>query len=174
MWLQLQPFVWREMWKENGSWEWKVMPYFFHLFHVPTATSRPKFWWRLVIGAAAQCCRCNWVECLCGRPRLVYTVADWRSSVYDTFHSKWLDYQVHGIIMGDYCAPARGTMEIMCPEGHIMPPKGCIMPPEGCRRPEVEAARGRHNATRGWHNVSWGAAWFPLARGQGRSNHIII
>ena len=29
------------------------------------------------------------------------------------------------------------------------------------------AARGLHNATRGWHNVSWGAAWFPLARGQG-------
>ena len=42
--------------------------------------------------------------------------------------------------MGDYCAPARGTMEIMRPEGHIMPPEGCIMPPEGCRRPEVEAA----------------------------------
>ena len=33
--------------------------------------------------------------------------------------------------MGDYCAPARGTMEIMRPEGHIMPPEGCIMPPEG-------------------------------------------
>ena len=61
----------------------------------------------------------------------MYTVADWRSSVYDTFHSKWLDYQVHGIIMGDYCAPARGTMEIMCPEGHIMPPEGGIMQPEG-------------------------------------------
>ena len=41
-----------------------------------------------------------------------------------------------GQIMGDYCAPARGTMEIMRPEGHIMPPEGCIMPPEGCRRPE--------------------------------------
>ena len=27
--------------------------------------------------------------------------------------------------MGDYCAPARGTMEIMHPEGHIMPPLGC-------------------------------------------------
>ena len=41
-------------------------------------------------------------------------------------------------IMGDYCAPARGTMEIMRPEGHIMPPEGCIMLPEGCRRPAAE------------------------------------
>ena len=48
-------------------------------------------------------------------------------------------------ILGDYCAPARGTMENVRPEGHIMPPEGCIMPPEGCRRP-----------------------------GAGRSNHIII
>ena len=44
------------------------------------------------------------------------------------------------LIMGDYCAPARGTMEIMCPKGHIMPPEGCIMPTEGYCRPEVEAA----------------------------------
>ena len=29
--------------------------------------------------------------------------------------------------MGDYCAPARGTMEIMRPKGHIMSPEGCIM-----------------------------------------------
>ena len=35
------------------------------------------------------------------------------------------------IIMGDYCAPARGTMKIMRPEGHIMPPSGGIMQPEG-------------------------------------------
>ena len=41
--------------------------------------------------------------------------------------------------MGDYCAPARGTMEIMRPEGHIMPldvyglrqPSGGIMQPQG-------------------------------------------
>ena len=33
--------------------------------------------------------------------------------------------------MGDYCAPARGTMEIMHPEGHIMEPEGGIMFPEG-------------------------------------------
>ena len=41
--------------------------------------------------------------------------------------------------MGDYCAPARGTMEIMCPKGHILPPdvyglrqpSGGIMQPSG-------------------------------------------
>ena len=33
--------------------------------------------------------------------------------------------------MGDYCAPARGIMEIMRPEGHIMPPEGGIMQPKG-------------------------------------------
>ena len=33
--------------------------------------------------------------------------------------------------MGDYYAPARGTMEIMRPEGHIMQPEGGIMFPEG-------------------------------------------
>ena len=81
----------------------------------------------------------------------------------------WKWFPCNGIL-GDYCAPARGTMEIMRPEGHIMPPEGCIMPPEGCHRLEVEAARGRHNAARGWHNVSWGAAWFPLAWGQGAVN----
>ena len=47
--------------------------------------------------------------------------------------------------MGDYCAPARGTMEIMRPEGHIMPPEGCIMPPEGCRRPEGRAQLSHYN-----------------------------
>ena len=35
------------------------------------------------------------------------------------------------VILGDYCAPARGTMEIMHPEGHIMPSEGGIMQPEG-------------------------------------------
>ena len=38
--------------------------------------------------------------------------------------------------MGDYYTPDRGTMEIMCPEGHIMSPglwqpSGGIMQPEG-------------------------------------------
>ena len=33
-------------------------------------------------------------------------------------------------IMGYYYTPARGTMEIMPPEGHIMPPEGSILQPE--------------------------------------------
>ena len=31
-------------------------------------------------------------------------------------------------IMGDYCAPGRGVMEIIPPEEPIMCPEGCIMP----------------------------------------------
>ena len=38
---------------------------------------------------------------------------------------------LHITLLGDYCAPARGTMEIMRPKGHIMPPEGGIMFPEG-------------------------------------------
>ena len=43
--------------------------------------------------------------------------------------------------MGDYCAPARGTMEIMRPEGHIMQPEGGRMFPEGL------------------HNFHWPEGW---------------
>ena len=40
--------------------------------------------------------------------------------------------------MGYYYATARGTMEILRPEGHIiqLKSKGCILPTEGCRRPK--------------------------------------
>ena len=38
--------------------------------------------------------------------------------------------------MGYYYTPARGTMEIMRPEGHIIPPEGCIKPEGGIMQPE--------------------------------------
>ena len=47
--------------------------------------------------------------------------------------------------MGDYHTLARGTIEIILPEGHIILPKGCIILPEGCCRPKVEVARGQNN-----------------------------
>ena len=79
------------------------------------------------------------------------------SEIFPTFSlSYWgaNSYYPRGLIMGDYCTPPRGTMEIMLPEGHIMPPEGCIILPEGLCRPEVEEARGQDNAPRGWHNVA--------------------
>ena len=39
--------------------------------------------------------------------------------------------------MGDYHTLARGTMEIILPEGHIILPKGCIILPEGRCGPEA-------------------------------------
>ena len=59
-----------------------------------------------------------------------------------------------GLEMGDYYNQARGTIEIILPEGHIIPPAGCIILPEGRRRPEVEAARGQDNASQGRNNVA--------------------
>ena len=54
--------------------------------------------------------------------------------------SNWLLYCIKGlndesVLMGGYCTPPRGTMEIMPPQRTHHAPKGCIMPPEGCRRP---------------------------------------
>ena len=68
--------------------------------------------------------------------------------------------------MGDYYNQARGTIEIILPEGHIIPPAGCIILPEGRRRPEVEAARGQDNASQGRNNVAWGQDNFYWPEGK--------
>ena len=58
-------------------------------------------------------------------------------------------------LMGDYCAPARGTMEIMRPEGHIMPPEGCNMPCQ--RQPEgsIMQPEGGIMFPEGLHDFHW-------------------
>ena len=58
---------------------------------------------------------------------------------------------LHITLLGDYCAPARGTMEIMRPEGHIMPPEGCIMPPEG----GIMQPKGGIMFPEGLHDFHW-------------------
>ena len=68
--------------------------------------------------------------------------------------------------MGDYYNQARGTIEIILPEGHIIQPAGCIILPEGRRRPEVEAARGQDNASQGRNNVAWGQDNFYWPEGK--------
>ena len=97
----------------------------------------------------------------------VETILFWNFYTFSTFILGAHSYYPSGLIMGDYCTPPRGTMEIMPPEGPIMRPEDCIMLPEGCRRPEVEASRGQHNAIRGAHNGSWGRHNFQCPEGRG-------
>ena len=39
-----------------------------------------------------------------------------------------IHYDIGRLIMGDYCTPLRGIMEITPTEGRIMCPEGCILP----------------------------------------------